>query len=111
MTECFRSVVKKPLESDISGEIVRYFQVRQRFENRQYVVPVTADFEFLNEAKRRFHGERFERLYKSWDSGALSEQELRREFCQNETRSDSFLRDAIWSANIGHIWPRQSENG
>src|ERR1700691_4949052 len=42
-TERFRSVVKKPLESDVSGEIVRYFQVRQRFENRQYVVPVTAD--------------------------------------------------------------------
>ena len=84
VTECFRSVVKKPLESDMSSEIVRYFQVRQRFENRQYVVPVTADFEFLNEAKRRFHGERFEHLYKSWDSGALSEQELRHEFCQME---------------------------
>ncbi len=59
-TEGFRSVVKKPLESDVSGEILRYFGVRKKFENREYVVPVTEDFEFLNEAKRRFHGDRFE---------------------------------------------------
>jgi hypothetical protein len=68
-TERFRSVVKQPLESDMSSEVLRYFQVRQRFEKRQYVVPVTEDFEFLNEAKSRFHGDRFERLYQAWISG------------------------------------------
>lgn len=103
VTECFRSVVKKPLESDVSGEIVRYFQVRQRFENRQYVVPVTADFEFLNEAKRRFHGERFEHLYKSWDSGALSEQELRREFCQNKPDRTVFFESYLVGQHRSHL--------
>jgi len=83
-TERFRSVVKQPLESDMSSEVLRYFQVRQRFETRQYVVPITEDFEFLNEAKSRFHGDRFERLYKAWISGTLGEHELRHEFCQME---------------------------
>jgi hypothetical protein len=31
-TERFRSVIKQPLESDMSSEVLRYFQVRQRFE-------------------------------------------------------------------------------
>jgi hypothetical protein len=65
-TERFRFVVKQPLESDMSSEVLRYFQVRQRFEKRQYGVPVTEDFEFLNEEKSRFHGDRFERLYQAW---------------------------------------------
>jgi hypothetical protein len=86
VTERFRSVVKQPLESDMSSEVLRYFQVRQRFEKRQYVVPVTEDFEFLNEAKCRFHGDRVERLYKAWISGTLAEYELRHEFCQMEPR-------------------------
>ena len=83
-TERFRSVVKQPLESDMSSEVLRYFQVRQRFEKRQYVVPITEDFEFLNEAKSRFHGDRFERLYKAWISGTVGEHALRHEFCQIE---------------------------
>jgi len=65
--------VKHRLSPICRCEIIRYFQVRQRFEKRQYVVPVTADFEFLNEAKCRFHGDRFERLYKAWISGTLIE--------------------------------------
>jgi hypothetical protein len=70
--ERFRSLVKRPLESDVSGEILRYFQVRTKWERHEYVVPVTEDLEFLNEARRRFHGDRFETLYRAWsdDHGA-----------------------------------------
>jgi hypothetical protein len=103
VTERFRCVVKRPLESDVSGEIVRYFQVRKRFENRQYVVPVTEDFEFLNEAKRRFHGERFEHLYRSWDSGALSEHELRREFCQMKPDRAVFFETYLVGEHRSHL--------
>src|SRR5713226_2177586 len=80
--ERFRSLVKRPLESDISAEILRYFHVRKKWDNREYVVPVTEDFEFLNEARRRFHGDRFERLYQAWRSGELLERDLRVEFSQ-----------------------------
>ena len=92
-TERFRSVVKQPLESDMSSEILRYFQVRQRFEKRQYVVPVTEDFEFLNEAKCRFHGDRFERLYKAWISGTLSEHGTQARVLPDGAASNSVFRD------------------
>jgi hypothetical protein len=78
----FRASVKQPLESDISGELLRYFGVRRKWEKHEYVVPVTADFEFLNEARRRFHGERFESLYRAWLTGRIAERDLRLEFSQ-----------------------------
>jgi hypothetical protein len=78
----FRASVKQPLESDVSSEILRYFDIRRRWEKHEYVVPVTADFEFLNEARRRFHGDRFEGLYEAWITGRTDERELRLEFSQ-----------------------------
>jgi hypothetical protein len=80
--ERFRLSVEQPLESDASSEILRYFTVRRKWENHEYVVPVAADFEFLNEARRRFHGERFDRLYAAWIAGGISECQLRLEFSQ-----------------------------
>jgi hypothetical protein len=79
--ERFRSSIKQ-LESDVSGEILRYFVIRRKWEKHEYVVPVTADFEFLNEARRRFQGERFESLYQAWFAGRIAETELRLEFSQ-----------------------------
>ena len=78
----FRALVKRPLESDVTSEVLRYFQVRRKWDNREYVVPVTEDFEFLNDARRRFHGSRFESLYDSWRTGELKELDLRKEFSQ-----------------------------
>jgi hypothetical protein len=78
----FRNFIKRPLESDVSSEIVRYFDVRRKWERHEYVIPVTEDLEFLAEARRRFHGERFENLYEAWCTGRLAERELRSEFRQ-----------------------------
>ena len=102
-TECFRAVVKHPLESDMSSEVLRYFQVRQRFEKRQYVVPVTEDFEFLNEAKSRFHGDRFERLYNAWILGTLSEHDLRHEFCQSEPHRTVSFETYLVAQHHSHL--------
>jgi hypothetical protein len=75
----FSSAVKGPLESDVSAEILRYFEIRRKWDDRQYVIPVTNDLEFLNAAKRRFHGERFDSLFSAWRSGRLTKEDLRRE--------------------------------
>jgi hypothetical protein len=77
--QLFRSQVKRPLESDVSSAIVRYFEIRRKWERHEYIVPVTDDLEFLVEARRRFHGERFDGLYKTWSEGQLAERELRME--------------------------------
>ena len=80
--ERFRAIVQRPLETDVSSEILHYFQIRKKWDNHEYVIPVTADLEFLNEARRRFHGERFDNLYRAWRIGELGEAELRAEFAQ-----------------------------
>lgn len=76
----FRSLVNRPLESDTSADILRYFHIRKKWENHEYVVPVTEDFVFLTDARQRFHGHWFGSLYHAWSSGELSEQDLRTEF-------------------------------
>jgi hypothetical protein len=78
----FRASVQAPLENDVSAEVLRYFMVRRKWERHEYVVPVTEDFEFLTEARRRFHGQRFEDLYSTWLAGGVDEQALRSEFTQ-----------------------------
>ncbi len=78
----FRASVKQPLESDVSSDILRYFDIRRKWEKHEYVVPVTADFEFLNDARRRFHGDRFENLYQAWIAGRIAERQLRLEFSE-----------------------------
>jgi hypothetical protein len=78
----FRSFVKQPLEIDVPSELLRYFSIRQKWERHEYVVPVTDDFEFLSESRRRFQGERFESLYGSWLAGRVDERALRAEFMQ-----------------------------
>lgn len=89
--ERFSAVVKTPLESDVSSEILRYFEIRRKWESHEYVVPVTQDFEFLNQARRRFHGDRFEALYQSWTAGAITEQQLRVEFSQSRSNRQIFF--------------------
>jgi hypothetical protein len=80
--ERFRSLVKRPLESDISGEILRYFHIRTKWERHEYVVPITKDLEFLNEARQRFQNKRFDELFEQWKTGKITEQELRLQFSQ-----------------------------
>jgi hypothetical protein len=89
--ERFRALVKRPLESDASDEVLRYFQIRTKWERHQYVVPVTEDLEFLNQARRRFHGERFESLFQAWNTGKITERELRSQFLQLQPERSVFF--------------------
>jgi hypothetical protein len=79
---CFRNSIKRPLEGDVSSDILRYFEIRRKWESRKYIIPVTEDFEFLAEARRRFKGERFEDLYRDWYAQRLDERQLRIEFAK-----------------------------
>lgn len=80
--ERFRSMVKRPLEADVSNEILRYFRIRKRWDNREYIIPVTEDLEFLRDARERFQEETIESLYSSWRSGEIGESQLRAEICK-----------------------------
>jgi len=81
--ERFRSIIKRPLEADMSNEALRYFQIRKRWENHEYILPVTEDLEFLRDARERFQSEKIECLYRSWRLGELGEHELRAKISQH----------------------------
>ena len=93
--ERFRSLVKRPLESDTSAEISRYFQIRKKWDNHEYVVPVTEDLEFLNIARQRFRGDCFDSLYHGWRSGELGEQALRAEFSRLSPERSVFFESYL----------------
>lgn len=80
--ECFSSVVKAPLDADVSSEVLRYFRLRNAWALKKYGSLSTNDVEWLKEAKHRFQGDRFDRWYESWSSGALGGEALRKELEQ-----------------------------
>ena len=94
-TEIFSSLVKIPLESDISGDLVRYFRVRKAWDEKQYAAVTDADLVFRNHARTRFTGERFEGLYRGWKNGRVSEIGIRQEVGTNDKKHtvgfDTFL--------------------
>jgi hypothetical protein len=89
--ERFQSIVRRPMEPDVSSEILRYFRIRSKWDNHEYIIPVTEDLEFLRDARERFRNENVERLYKSWRGGELTESELRAQISQRKAESTIFF--------------------
>jgi hypothetical protein len=87
----FRSLVKRPVGSDISSDILRYFKVRAKWERHEYVVPITEDLEFLKDARRRFQGERFDGLFEAWKTGQMTEQKVRFEYSRLKPEQEVFF--------------------
>lgn len=75
----FHALVRAPFEVAASGDILRYFQIRQAWENREYVKPVATDLEFLRLSMRRYQGDHFENLFQNWKIGKITEKDLERD--------------------------------
>src|SRR5271155_1963421 len=78
--ELFHSLVTIPLGSDVSAEVLRYFQIRKTWDLGRYASLSEADLIFRNQAKARFGGQRFEHLYRGWKVARVSESDIHREF-------------------------------
>ena len=78
--ELFDSLVAIPLGSDVSADLLRYFQIRKAWDLSHYTSLTEADLIFRNQAKARFAGQRFEHLYRGWKVGRVSESDIRQEF-------------------------------
>ena len=89
--EWFRSLIKRPLEADWSNEILKYFEIRAKWERHEYIIPVTEDLEFLRDAQERFRGSGIESLYQSWRLGELGERELRARISQQRPERAIFF--------------------
>ena len=75
--QCFCSLVKTPLQADVSGELERYFRLRAAWDGKQYGTLSTEDIEWLDEANKRFGGPRIEQLYTVWRSSETRKDEYR----------------------------------
>jgi hypothetical protein len=84
--ERFSTQIRCPLLADISTEILRYFRLRKAWEMKRYGLFSNDEIEWLNEATRRFHGERFDVLYAEWFSGHVTDKTVLREFAQSSPR-------------------------
>jgi hypothetical protein len=104
--ERFRATVNAPCKSDQSSEILRYFEIRARWERHEYVVPVTEDLEFLNHARTRFRGDRFEALYRSWLLGDVTEHQLRLQFAPPQAGPQVFFDTFLVTAHSGPLTER-----
>jgi len=82
--ERFHATVTKTSESPVPPEVLRYFEIRRKWEGGEYIIPVTGDLEFLNDAKRRFNGGLFEQLYSAWRTGLLAQETLHREVYESK---------------------------
>lgn len=99
---CFAALVRASLEANVSSEILRYFRLRNTWELKKYGSLSATDIEWLKEATRRFHGERFEGWYHAWASGAVTEQSLRADFEQwGPNRSLEFANCLVGASRFG----------
>jgi hypothetical protein len=78
--EVFDSLVTIPLGSDVSADLLRYFQIRKTWDLSRYTSLTEADLIFRNQAKTRFAGQRFEHLYRGWKVGRVTEADIRQDF-------------------------------
>jgi len=103
--ERFGSLTKRPLEADWSNEILKYFKIRKKWENHEYIIPVTEDLEFLRDGRERFRGNALESLYQSWREGGLTESELRVQIPRRKFEQtvffDTYLISGDHSASVG----------
>lgn len=93
--ECFSSLVKAPLEADVSSEVLRYFRLRHAWELKKYASLSTNDIEWLKNATARFDGDRFDGWYRAWSSGALTANALRSEFDEAKPHRNVVFRTCL----------------
>jgi len=85
--ELFHSLVTIPLGSDVSAELLRYFQIRKTWDLSRYTSLTEADLIFRNQAKTRFSGQRFEHLYRGWKVGRVTDSDIRADFGGSKTHA------------------------
>jgi hypothetical protein len=81
--ELFDSLVTIPLGSDVSLDVLRYFQIRKAWDLGRYTSLTEADLIFRNQAKTRFAAQRFEHLYRGWKVGRVTDCDVRHDFGGN----------------------------
>ena len=97
----FNGLVAIPLGSDASAELLRYFEIRKAWELCRYASLTEADLIFRNQSQKRFNGQRFEHLYRTWKTGRIGDADVRKEFSGGSRPvSASFAAEVLSPAEI-----------
>ena len=108
--ELFNSLVTIPLGSDVSADLVRYFQIRKAWDLSKYGSVTDADLIFRNQAQSRFVGQRFEHLYRGWKVGRVSDSNIRQEFgCSSRHAIAHFATEVLRRVTVPEQEPEGKE--
>ena len=108
--ELFNSLVTIPLGSDVSADLVRYFQIRKAWDLSKYGSVTDADLIFRNQAQSRFVGQRFEHLYRGWNVGRVSDSNIRQEFgCSSRHAIAHFATEVLRRVTVPEQEPEGKE--
>src|SRR5215469_11946301 len=101
--ERFSVLIQAPFWGDVSTEVLHYFRLRKAWEMKRYGLFSNDEIGWLNEATRRFDGERFEGFYTSWLSGSSGDEAIRREFAQeNPAKQSQFATCLVNTSRLRH---------
>jgi hypothetical protein len=103
----FAAFARRALQDDPSGDLLRYFTLRARWDEKQYGTFSNDDIESLNEANGRFCGQHTERLYAAWTSGELTDDTLAAQF--GGTRRVPKFRFRTWLVSVGDRTAKELE--
>jgi hypothetical protein len=106
--ERFSALIKSPLLIDSSTEALRYFRLRKAWEMKRYGLFSNGEIEWLNDATRRYHGQRIESLYSAWLSGQAGDDAIRNEFAQ--TSPEKQIEFATYLISTGRSWQRSAQH-
>ena len=68
---CFRAALKAPVDSHFENAgLLRYFELRQAWDRKQYEKVGSQELVFLSQARKRYAGSRYETAYREWSEGA-----------------------------------------
>jgi hypothetical protein len=95
---CFRAALKGGEDPNIASPgLLRYFELRQAWDLKKYEKVGSKELVFLNQARKKYSGSRYESLYAEWtnrtrhDSGIIEimgGNEVRREFLPYQINVD-----------------------
>jgi hypothetical protein len=106
--QLFDSRVTIPLAGNPVDDLLRYFAVRRSWDLRQYGAISDDDLVFRNKVKERFAAARFEHLYRAWNGGRLSDEQVRAEFPSNaQTHEIQFATELLQAVGKSGAHPSE----
>ncbi len=86
---CFRATLKGGENPNIASPgLLRYFELRQAWDLKEYEKVGSEELVFLNQARKKYSGSRYESLYEEWTNRTRTDSVMTEIMSGNEVRSE-----------------------